>query len=52
MPYIETVNRPSLFYRDWGAGRPVLFCSAWALSGLEFQYQTMTTTRSPTISPR
>lgn len=39
MPYLADTARPTLFYRDWGAGRPVLFCSAWALSSVEFQYQ-------------
>lgn len=39
MPYLNRPSRPALFYRDWGAGQPVLFCSAWALSSSEFQYQ-------------
>jgi non-heme chloroperoxidase len=39
MPYLQTDDRPMLFYRDWGAGAPVLFCSAWALSGAAFQVQ-------------
>jgi hypothetical protein len=39
MPYLDDPSRPALFYRDWGAGQPVLFCSAWALSSVEFQYQ-------------
>ena len=39
MPYLETPDGTSLFYRDWGSGRPVLFASGWALSSVEFQYQ-------------
>jgi non-heme chloroperoxidase len=41
MPYLTSPSRPALFYRDWGAGQPVLFCSAWALSSSEFQYQML-----------
>jgi non-heme chloroperoxidase len=25
MPFIETSDRTSLFYKDWGTGKPVLF---------------------------
>ena len=32
MPVIETKDHTSLFYRDWGAGKPVVFCAGWALS--------------------
>lgn len=39
MPYVKADDRPVLFYRDWGTGRPVLFCSAWALTSAEFQHQ-------------
>ncbi|MCU1641470.1 MAG: alpha/beta hydrolase [Nocardia sp.] len=39
MPFLDTRDGTSLFYRDWGTGRPVLFCSAWGLSSTEFQYQ-------------
>jgi len=39
MPTIATPDGTTLFYRDWGAGRPVLFCSGWALSSIQWQYQ-------------
>jgi non-heme chloroperoxidase len=39
MPYTTTSDGTSLFYRDWGTGEPVLFCPAWGLSSVEFQYQ-------------
>jgi non-heme chloroperoxidase len=39
MPYLETPDGTSLFYRDWGSGRPVLFASGWALGSVQFQYQ-------------
>jgi non-heme chloroperoxidase len=34
-----TGDRHSLFFRDWGAGAPVLFCSSLGLSSCQFQYQ-------------
>ena len=39
MPYFESRDNTRLYFKDWGAGRPVLFCSAWALDSSEFQYQ-------------
>ena len=30
--FIETDDGASLFYLDWGAGKPVLFTHAWALN--------------------
>ncbi len=39
MPTLETRDGTTLFYRDWGTGRPVLFCSAWCLDSMEFQTQ-------------
>jgi non-heme chloroperoxidase len=39
MPFVETESGVSLFYRDWGTGAPVLFCAAWALSSVAWQYQ-------------
>ncbi|WP_405496276.1 alpha/beta fold hydrolase [Nocardia sp. NBC_00511] len=35
MPFIETRAGTSLFYRDWGTGRPVLFLSAWGMDSNE-----------------
>jgi non-heme chloroperoxidase len=32
MPFIETKDATSLFYRDWGEGKPVVFCAGWTLS--------------------
>lgn len=39
MPFIETNDRTSVYYRDWGAGTPVVFVSSWALSGAMWEYQ-------------
>jgi non-heme chloroperoxidase len=39
MPFISTKDNVGLFYRDWGAGEPVIFCAAWALSSVAWQYQ-------------
>src|SRR5438270_3659952 len=41
VPFVQTDSDVSLFYRDWGAGEPVLFCAAWALSSVAWQYQMM-----------
>src|SRR6266581_1365322 len=35
MPYLETRDGTSLFYRDWGHGRPVVFCSSWGMDSAE-----------------
>jgi non-heme chloroperoxidase len=34
-----TDDRNPLFFRDWGTGTPVLFCSSLGLSSCQFQYQ-------------
>ena len=39
MPFVQTHNDVSLFFRDWGEGEPVVFCAAWALSSIAWQYQ-------------
>jgi non-heme chloroperoxidase len=39
MPFVTTEDDVALFYREWGAGEPVLFCAAWALSSTAWQYQ-------------
>lgn len=39
MPCVQTQDDVSLFFRDWGDGDPVLFCAAWALSSVAWQYQ-------------
>lgn len=41
MPSIQTNDGQYLFARDWGEGEPVLFCAAWALSSVAWQYQMM-----------
>jgi non-heme chloroperoxidase len=39
MPFVHTTDDVSLFFRDWGEGEPVVFCAAWALSSIAWQYQ-------------
>jgi non-heme chloroperoxidase len=39
MGCVQTDDGVSLFYRDWGEGEPVVFCAAWALSSIAWQYQ-------------
>jgi pimeloyl-ACP methyl ester carboxylesterase len=38
-PYISAADGTPLFYKDWGAGKPVLFISSWALNSDMWQYQ-------------
>jgi len=38
-PFVVTTDGTRLFYRDWGAGRPVLFAAPWALTVDWFEYQ-------------
>jgi pimeloyl-ACP methyl ester carboxylesterase len=37
--YILTADGVSLFYRDWGAGKPLLFLPGWTLNSLMWAYQ-------------
>jgi non-heme chloroperoxidase len=39
MSFVTTRDNVTLFYHDWGAGEPVVFCAAWALSSVAWQYQ-------------
>ena len=39
MPFVNTHDDVPLFVRDWGEGEPVVFCAAWALSSIAYQYQ-------------
>ena len=41
MPFFETNDHTNLYYRDWGTGIPVVFVSAWALSGAMWEYQML-----------
>jgi len=37
--YIQTIDGVSLFYRDWGSGKPLLFLSGWTLASPMWAYQ-------------
>jgi non-heme chloroperoxidase len=37
--FVETDDGASLFFVDWGAGKPVLFTHAWGLNGDIWEYQ-------------
>jgi non-heme chloroperoxidase len=39
MPFIETDDGSSLFYKDWGTGEPVLFVHGWVLGADMWEYQ-------------
>jgi hypothetical protein len=36
---VRTADGVGLFYRDWGAGRPVLFLSGWTLNSQMWGYR-------------
>lgn len=37
--FVETDDGASLFYKDWGTGKPVLFTHAWGLNADIWEYQ-------------
>ena len=39
MPNLQTHDGTSLFYTDWGAGKPVVFSHSWALNSDQWAYQ-------------
>ena len=39
MPFIQTSDLTSLFYKDWGTGKPVLFLHGWCLGANMWEYQ-------------
>ena len=46
MPFIQASDGTSLFYCDWGYGKPAVFAHAWALNS------AMWPTSSPTSPTR
>jgi non-heme chloroperoxidase len=41
MAYVTTRDGTHLYYKDWGAGQPVLFIHGWPLSADMWEYQMM-----------
>jgi non-heme chloroperoxidase len=39
MPFVETSDRTRLYYKDWGAGRPVVLIHGWPLNAAMWEYQ-------------
>jgi non-heme chloroperoxidase len=39
--YISTKDGTQLYYKDWGTGRPVVFCHGWPLSSDSWESQMM-----------
>jgi non-heme chloroperoxidase len=39
--FIRTSDNVALFYRDWGAGKPLLFLHGWALNSQMWAYQML-----------
>lgn len=40
MPFIETKDGTSLFYNDWGSGKPVVLIHGWPLNADMWEYQS------------
>lgn len=41
MPYITTTDKAQIFYKDWGAGRPVVLSHGWPLNSDSWEAQAM-----------
>jgi non-heme chloroperoxidase len=41
MPFIETNDKTTLFYNDWGSGRPVVLIHGWPLDSDMWEYQSV-----------
>ncbi|WP_428485508.1 alpha/beta fold hydrolase [Rhodopila sp.] len=41
MPFIETADKTTLFYNDWGSGRPVVLIHGWPLNADMWEYQSV-----------
>ncbi len=41
MPFIETADKTSIFYNDWGAGKPVVLIHGWPLNADMWEYQSV-----------
>ena len=41
MPFIETADKTTLFYNDWGSGRPVVLIHGWPLNSDMWEYQSV-----------
>jgi non-heme chloroperoxidase len=39
MPTIKTRDNTEIYYKDWGAGRPVVFSHGWPLNADMWEYQ-------------
>jgi len=39
--FIETKDKTKIFYKDWGAGQPILFSHGWPLSGDAWEAQML-----------
>lgn len=40
-PFIEIHDHASLFYRDWGTGKPVVFTNSWAIPSDMWNFQML-----------
>ena len=50
MPHFPAPDETSLFYRDWGAGRPVVFVHGMLMSSDMWQHQMLHLTSTPSLA--
>ena len=41
MPTVTTTDGTSIYYRDWGAGQPIVFSHGWPLTGAAWEAQML-----------
>jgi pimeloyl-ACP methyl ester carboxylesterase len=41
MPFIDAADKTTLFYNDWGAGKPVVLIHGWPLNSDMWEYQSV-----------
>ena len=41
MPFIETADKTTLFYNDWGSGNPIVLIHGWPLDSDMWEYQSV-----------
>ena len=51
MPTITTRDGTEIYYKDWGAGRPVVFSHGWPLNADAWDHQAVVVTGAGTAGP-